>query len=75
MNRSTKLARNFVKARGVAQLRYLIDAFERNESGQVIAEHLGVTRERVRQWRDAFGMTVSFYQPGAEVRSMLRSTT
>jgi hypothetical protein len=66
-----KAMRNFVKSRGLAKFRYLISAFEQNISGQVIADQIGVTRERVRQWRDMFGMTITFYEVAPEARRLL----
>jgi hypothetical protein len=48
----------------------LLTAFENQESGQVIADQLGVSRERVRQWRNTFGQTVSVYRVHADVEAL-----
>jgi hypothetical protein len=56
------MARNFVKSRGRAKFRMLISMLERQESGQAIGDALGVSRERVRQWRNAFGETITLYR-------------
>jgi hypothetical protein len=37
------------------------------KSGADIGKQFGVSRERVRQWKEIFGSTVSIYQPHAEV--------
>lgn len=66
--RQRKIAQNFVDRHGLEGLQRLLAAFERQDSGQVIADAFGVSRERVRQWRDTFGRAVSFYQPHPEVR-------
>jgi len=68
----TRQIRNFVRARGVAAFRAMVLAFEEGQSGQTIADRLGVSRERVRQWRDMFGQTITLYQPYEEVERMLR---
>ncbi len=57
-----RMARNFVKSRGRAKFRMLISMLERQESGQAIGDALGVSRERVRQWRNAFGETITLYR-------------
>ncbi len=72
MSSRSKMVKNFIDTRGISEFRYLIESFERHESGQVIADHLGVTRERVRQWRDAFGSTVSVYMATPETQKVLR---
>lgn len=46
--------------------------FEAQESGQEIAKILGVTRERVRQWRNTFGQTYTMYQPYPEVLAVAK---
>ncbi len=66
-----KIARNFMKTRGKSAFRTLIRALEEQRSGQEIGELLGVSRERVRQWRDTFGQTVSYYQVYPEVRDLV----
>jgi hypothetical protein len=58
---------HFVRRYGAEQLAWLLDAFARGESGQVIADHLSVTRERVRQWKNTFGRSITVYQVYPEV--------
>lgn len=66
-----RMARNFIKSRGRAAFRTLLDLLEKQESGQVIGDSLGVSRERVRQWRNAFGQTVTMYRVFPEVQRCL----
>lgn len=63
-----RMARNFIKSRGREAFRTLLDLLEKQESGQVIGDALGVSRERVRQWRNAFGQTVTLYRVFPEVQ-------
>jgi hypothetical protein len=66
-----RMARNFIKNRGRAAFRTLLSLLEKQESGQVIGDMLGVSRERVRQWRNAFGETVTLYRVYPEVQRCL----
>jgi uncharacterized protein (DUF433 family) len=67
-----RVARNFVKTYGRARFRRLIEALERGESGQEIANEFGVSRERVRQWKNTFGQVITLYQIHPEVERILR---
>ena len=67
---TTRVARNFIRNYGKKAFRMLLTAFENQESGQVIADQLGVSRERVRQWRNTFGQTVSVYRVHADVEAL-----
>lgn len=66
-----RMARNFIKSRGREAFRTLLDLLEKQESGQVIGDTLGVSRERVRQWRNAFGETITLYRVYPEVQRCL----
>jgi hypothetical protein len=66
-----RVIENFVARYGAERLAWLLDAFARGESGQVIADALGVSRERVRTWRDAFGTAITVYQVHPEVEAAL----
>jgi len=72
VSRPRRIARNFVRTYGRGRFAMALDMFERHESGQAIADMLGVSRERVRQWRDTFGDTITLYQVHPEVRALLR---
>ena len=70
MSSEEKIARNFIKARGRTMFRLLLTMLERQESGQEIGKALGVSRERVRQWKDAFGQT--HYSIHPDVRRLVQ---
>ena len=70
--RTRRTLRNILRNHGRANLRRLISGLEAGDSGQEIADDIGVTRERVRQWKNALGTEVRFYQPAPEVRELLR---
>lgn len=69
-----RVARNFVKRYGADQFQRLIEALQAGESGQRIAEEFDVSRERVRQWKNAFGQVLTIYQVHPEVQQVLDTT-
>lgn len=71
MSSRVRMLDNFVERYGADDLAWLIDAFGRGESGQVIADHLDVSRERVRQWKNAFGQIITVYQVHPDVQRRL----
>lgn len=71
MSSRVRMLDNFVERYGAEDLAWLIDAFGRGESGQVIADHLDVSRERVRQWKNAFGQIITVYQVHPDVQRRL----
>ena len=66
-----RVARNFIKSYGRARFRRLLEALARSESGQAVAEEFGVSRERVRQWKNTFGTVITMYQVHPEVERLL----
>ena len=66
-----RVARNFIKTYGRARFRRLLEALARAESGQVVADEFGVSRERVRQWKNTFGTVIMMYQVHPEVERLL----
>lgn len=66
------IAQNFVATYGRAAFRQLLDDFASGVSGQRTADRLGVSRERVRQWRSAFGTTISVYQPHPDIERVVK---
>lgn len=70
-----RVARNFIKRYGISQFRETLKAFGEMQSGQVIANRLGVSRERVRQWRDVFGETITHYRLYPEAKNLLEGET
>lgn len=73
MGRSSRerVTRNFLERYGAAQMRWLLDALARGDSGQEIAAHFEVSRERVRQWKNTFGQVVTLYQVHPEVQKLV----
>jgi len=67
-----RVARNFIKTYGKSRLRRLLEALAAAESGQAIADEFGVSRERVRQWKNAFGTVITMYQLHPEVERILK---
>jgi ABC-type siderophore export system fused ATPase/permease subunit len=67
-----RVARNFIKAYGRAKFRRLLEALANSESGQIVADEFGVSRERVRQWKNTFGTVITVYQVHPEVERLLR---
>lgn len=66
-----RVARNFIKTYGRARFRRLLEALALAESGQVVADEFGVSRERVRQWKNTFGTVITMYQVHPEVERLL----
>ena len=66
-----RVARNFIKTYGRARFRRLLEALARSESGQAVADEFGVSRERVRQWKNTFGTVITMYQVHPEVERLL----
>ncbi len=67
-----RVARNFIKSYGRSKFRRLLQALGEGESGQIIADEFGVSRERVRQWKNAFGTVITLYQLHPEVERILK---
>lgn len=72
MKNRERVARNFIKTYGRVRFRRLIEALAAGESGQVVALEFGVSRERVRQWKNTFGQVITLYQLHPEVERILR---
>ncbi len=68
-----RIARNFIKRYGAKGLDRLILALSNGESGQCIAEEFNVSRERVRQWKNAFGQVMTIYQVYPEIETLLKA--
>lgn len=66
-----RVARNFIRTYGRARFRRLIEALGSSESGQVVAEEFGVSRERVRQWKNIFGDLITVYRLHPEIERIL----
>ncbi len=68
-----RMARNFIKTYGRNQFRWFLTAIAHNKSGQEIADHLNVSRERVRQWKNHFGVVYVEYRLHPEVVEVLKN--
>ena len=66
-----RMARNFVQRYGAEQFERLMNYISEGASGQVIANEFKVSRERVRQWKNAFGQVITIYQVYPEVQKVL----
>ena len=71
LRRRERVVRNIVERHGRAGLRRLIEGFRANESGQILGDDLGVTRERVRQWKEILGQEIRTYIVAPAVESAL----
>ena len=60
--RRRKMLNNFVDNYGVETLKWMIGEFQEGTTLQQIAQELGVTRQRVMQWRDAFGRRITHFK-------------
>ena len=67
-----RVARNFIKSYGRVNFRKLLEALAAGESGQTIANEFGVSRERVRQWKNTFGEVITHYRVYPEIDRILR---
>ena len=68
-----RMARNFIKTYGRNQFRWLLTAIANNKSGQEIADTLNVSRERVRQWKNHFGVVYVEYRLYPEIGEILKN--
>lgn len=66
-----RVARNFIKTYGRTKFRRLVEALANGESGQIVADEFGVSRERVRQWKNTFGEVITHYRIYPEVDRIL----
>jgi transposase-like protein len=68
-NRAT-VAANFVAEYGKPRLKRFLKLLQQNASGQDIAREFGVSRERVRQWKNSFGRVVVRFESFADIRRL-----
>jgi len=60
---NVRVAKNFITSYGKARFRDFLTSLENGVSGQTIATGFGVSRERVRQWKNSYGITLNVYYP------------
>lgn len=68
-----KVAKNFIASYGKEVFRQLLNDFVDGKSGQKIADELGVSRERVRQYKNHFGTTEHIYSPSDTVVDVIEN--
>ena len=66
---------NLVDKYGLMQVRWLVKRLTLGHSGEGIAEEFGVTRERVRQWKNSIGSSAQVYQVHPDVQKVLKEST
>jgi ABC-type enterobactin transport system permease subunit len=71
LTRAEKVARNILVNHGAVKLARLIRGLEAQESGQAIASDLGVSRERVRQWKHVLTRSVTVVTVDESVARLL----
>ena len=71
--RKDKVAENFIKRYGMKRFQELITMIGSGQSGQVIADHFNVSRERVRQWKNCFSEVITHYRLFPEIDRILRN--
>ncbi|MBZ0137439.1 MAG: helix-turn-helix domain-containing protein [Planctomycetes bacterium] len=64
---SATVAKNFINQYGKAKFKRFIKLLKEGASGEQIAEEYGVSRERVRQWKNAFGNVVQSYDVNPDI--------
>lgn len=64
---SATVAKNFINQYGKAKFKRFIKLLKEGASGEQIADEYGVSRERVRQWKNAFGNVVQSYDVNPEI--------
>jgi len=67
-----RVARNFIDSYGYNKFRWLINALAKGVSGQTIADEFNVSRERVRQWKNTFGVILVQYKLHPEIVTVIR---
>lgn len=70
--RRARVINNFIQKYGEEAFRDLIADFDADVAAVVTARRLGVSGERVRQWKQTFGDEVMTYTLHPEVHQLLR---
>lgn len=66
-----RMAENFIQRYGAERFRWMLSALAEGKSGEDIARELQVSRERVRQWKNAFGTVVTLYRIHPQIERLL----
>ncbi|MCA8912948.1 MAG: helix-turn-helix domain-containing protein [Planctomycetes bacterium] len=67
---SGTVAKNFINQYGKGKFKRFLRLLKDGTSGEQIAEEYGVSRERVRQWKNAFGNVVQSYDVDPEIQKI-----
>jgi hypothetical protein len=67
-----RVAQNFMARLGKPKFRRFLKLLSENVSGEKIAREFGVSRERVRQWKNAFGSVVQSYVVTPQIKRLSR---
>ena len=65
------VALNLISEHGAPAFQKLIDLFRKGESGTVIGNAFGVSRQRVSQWRSALGIEHVSYEVFPEISDLV----
>jgi hypothetical protein len=65
-----RVAGNFIRQHGKAGFRRFLKMLQEGVSGEEIAEEYGVSRERVRQWKNTFGHSVTTYELDPDIKKL-----
>lgn len=68
MTPAERVSRNFIRKRGRQSYRRLIHLLTSQASGSAMAIEFGVTRQRIHQWKNALGSTITFYRVYPEIQ-------
>ena len=60
---NVRVAKNLIASEGKGRFQDFLADLENGVSGQAIANNFGVSRERVRQWKNHFGTTIKVFFP------------
>ena len=60
-----------MKTYGSEKLRYLLEQFNQNVPGPVIASEFAVTKQRISQWKKALGVCRTTFHPHPEVEKLV----
>ncbi|MBX3459860.1 MAG: helix-turn-helix domain-containing protein [Planctomycetes bacterium] len=67
---ATTVANNFIKQYGKARFKRFLKLLKDGASGEAIADEYGVSRERVRQWKNTFGNVVQTYDISPDIQKL-----
>ncbi len=67
-----RVAQNLIAKLGKPKFRRFLKLLGENVSGERIAKEFGVSRERVRQWKNAFGSVIQTYSVSPQIKRLAR---